>query len=165
MCSSPLRVAQCHCPQLLSDCESLKDKFEPLFTLFGRCHSVYSSNRVNSVPDLGKVTVQFMGNVRFLMHTSPHSWLNTYIFDVLSSRIPSSIYHSETSFNGRSHDTISWEMEWSWFRVIGGTRGRVCAQGLQFHQRKICQHAKPSGTDSLHTARTSFEVFSTAPWC
>ena len=35
LCSAPLNEAQLHCPQLVDECEALRDKFEPLFTLFG----------------------------------------------------------------------------------------------------------------------------------
>ena len=43
LCNAPLSVAQSHCPQLVADCEVLRDKFEPLFALFARCHTIYDA--------------------------------------------------------------------------------------------------------------------------
>ena len=53
LCSAPLKVAQNTCPQLIQDCEVLKDKYIPVFSLFARCHALYDKNYVENITDLG----------------------------------------------------------------------------------------------------------------
>ena len=56
LCSAPLIEAQLHCPQFVDECEALRDKFEPLFVLFGRCHSIYDQSLIDNFEELGIIT-------------------------------------------------------------------------------------------------------------
>ena len=53
-CNAPLLVAQTHNPQLVPDCEVIRDKFEPMFVLFAHCHNIYDAGSVDSLQDLGR---------------------------------------------------------------------------------------------------------------
>ena len=68
----PLSVAQSHCPQLVPECEVIKDKFEPLFALFARCHTMYDATSVNQLQELRMYTVHYMHDThtRIILHST-----------------------------------------------------------------------------------------------
>jgi hypothetical protein len=35
------------------DCEAIRDRFEPLFALFSRCHSIFDQSEVHDLDNLG----------------------------------------------------------------------------------------------------------------
>ena len=53
LCSAPLVQAQQHFPHLIPDCEAIRDRFEPLFALFSRCHSIFDQSEVHDLDNLG----------------------------------------------------------------------------------------------------------------
>ena len=57
MCSAPLEEARKHCTKLTEECEAVRDKFIHLFTLFSRCHLLYSQNEVERIDYLGKTVI------------------------------------------------------------------------------------------------------------
>ena len=70
LCNAPLSVAQSHCPQLVPECEVIKDKFEPLFALFARCHTMYDATSVDQLQELHMYTVHYMHDThtRIILH-------------------------------------------------------------------------------------------------
>ena len=64
LCSAPVALAQQMCTQLVPHAESVRDRFEQAFMLFGECHTMY--NKAGHVTQreadsLGK----FTQNLRF----------------------------------------------------------------------------------------------------
>ena len=45
LCSAPVALASQECPQLVSQAETVCDRFERALTLFSRCHNLYNSSK------------------------------------------------------------------------------------------------------------------------
>ncbi len=56
MCASMLKLAQTHCPSLVTEATILFGKFKELFRLFAPCHKVYDQNYVTDekITELGR---------------------------------------------------------------------------------------------------------------
>ena len=71
LCSAPVEVAQVRCAALVPDAESIRDKFQTAFELFGSCHKIYDSTEVdtNSIALLSKLTSkQYSGHYNCNLH-------------------------------------------------------------------------------------------------
>ena len=69
LCSAPLMEAQLHCPQLIPECEAVRDKFEPLFALFSRCHALYDQSTIENVEELGLCLITITSTCTCTTHT------------------------------------------------------------------------------------------------
>ena len=120
MCSAPPLTV--NCPQLVSECEVIKDRFEPLFALFSRCHSLYDSYQPTRIRLATQKRGLYVVIVQLKSLPYQHFTCNTQVSKTLLPGVSHCIYYCENSSSGRPHDTVPAEMEQRWFLAYLGNR-------------------------------------------